>query len=83
MKTKKDFLKKLKEDIISKIAQTEVDIEMYSDLSEETVVGQDTSGSKPKDMTAKDALEIQNKNLIVYTNRLVAINKVLKRNSLF
>lgn len=80
MKTKKDFLKLLKEDMLSKIVKTEVDIELFSSMNETDIVGQDTSGKEPRDITAKDQLEIQLSNLKVFTSRLTAIESVLKRN---
>lgn len=80
MKTKKDFLQLLKEDMLSKIAKTEVDLELFSSMNETDIVGQDTSGEKPRNMTAKEQLEIQLSNLKVFSDRLTAIEKVLKRN---
>ena len=78
-KTKQDFWQSLKEQCLLEIAKIEVDMEIYSNLPEEEIIGQDTRGADPKDMTAAEGLEIKQQNLKVYSDRLSAIDRLLKR----
>jgi len=80
IKSKKDFLSLNKEAILKDIVATEIELEVFSELPEDTVVGKDTKGKN--DLTAKEALKIKNQNIFIFSQRLEAINRLLELESL-
>lgn len=78
IKSKKDFLLLNKENLLRDIVATEIEIELFSSLDENTIVGKQIEGHKSEELTAKEALKIKNQNMEVFSQRLAAIERLLK-----
>lgn len=78
-KTKRDFWLALKEQTVLEIAKIEIDLEIYSVLPDDKIVGQEQEGRTIKDKTAKEAREIKENNLAVYQAKLDAIERLLSK----
>ena len=83
MKTKREVLEEIHDDILKRISQLEIDTKLYKGLKQEEVVRteqqQSSMGVVQKVITAKDEIENYQKQILQTKKTLKAIEEMLKR----